>query len=77
MEGTDGFRDWYHDKKEYCFWESLRSNGQNTSEQKAKEIKSCQLQELPGKVKSLESPEIQRRSSQQLKVMGHFPRIPA
>lgn len=77
MQGTDGFRDWYHDKKKYYLWEGLRSNGQNISEQNAKEIKSCQLQKLPDKVKSLKSPEIQRRSPQQLEVMGHFLRIPA
>lgn len=76
MEGTNGFRGWYPDKRKYCFWEGLRSNGQNTSEQKAKETKSCQLQELSDKVKSLKSLEI-RRSPQQLEVMGHFLRTPA
>lgn len=45
--------------------------------EKAKEIKSHQLQELPGTVRSLHSSEIQIRSPQQLKVIGPFPRIPA
>lgn len=59
------------------FCESLRSNRQNTLEQNAKEIKSQQLQELLGKVKSLHSSEIHSRSSQWFKVIGPSPRIPA
>lgn len=58
-------------------YESLKSYRQKTSEQKAKEIKSHQLREIPGEVKSLHSSMIQIRLSQQLKVIGTFHRIPA